>query len=103
MGNVNMNYSCNGVQATVWDNINEDRIFRSVNFKRRYKDKDGNWQDSDSFNMQDLMSLKTIIDKILLKYAVKERLPKEKKETTSEPEETPAIEAEVVNEADVPF
>jgi hypothetical protein len=48
-----------GVTATVWCNTNKDAkgnefVVRNVNLSRSYKDKDGNWQNTDSIKGSDL-------------------------------------------------
>jgi hypothetical protein len=41
----------------VWRNEGKAGAFPSVTFSRLYKDRDGNWQDSDSFDTKDLLPL----------------------------------------------
>ena len=44
----------NGVKATVWKNETEKAVFYSVTISRTYK-RDDNFQDSSSFNRDDLL------------------------------------------------
>ena len=45
------------LKATVWKQNSEKGGFFRVNFTRRYRDKDGNWQDSDSFSGSELLRI----------------------------------------------
>jgi len=49
------------VDGTVWENVIEkdgNKItVHNIKFSRSYKDKDGNWQNTDSFNKNDLPKL----------------------------------------------
>ena len=51
------------VSAAIWRNETKDgKAFYSVTFERSYKDADGKWQSSDSFNDGDLMLLAKVAD-----------------------------------------
>lgn len=50
------------VSAAIWRNQNEKGTFYSVTFERSYKNADGNWQRSDSFNATDLLLLAKVAD-----------------------------------------
>lgn len=48
-----------GISATVWSNTQKDAkgnefTVKTVNLQRSYKDKDGNWQNTDSFKASDV-------------------------------------------------
>ena len=52
-------FSAGAISATVWQNKGKDRfgndvIFRTISFDRRYKDREGNWQSSNSLRVNDL-------------------------------------------------
>jgi len=50
------------VSAAIWRNHNEKGTFYSVTVERSYKDGDGNWQRSDSYNASDLLLLAKVVD-----------------------------------------
>ena len=45
------------LKATIWKQNSEKGTFYRVNFTRGYRDKDGNWQDSDSFSGAELLQI----------------------------------------------
>ena len=58
------------VSASVWENLAKNRDgeeFTSTNYQldKNYKDKDGNWQNTNSFSYTDLQNLRCVIDTIL--------------------------------------
>jgi hypothetical protein len=44
------------VTASIWENRGEKSTTYSATFDRRYKDKEGNWHSSDSYNADDLLA-----------------------------------------------
>lgn len=50
------------IQAAIWRNKTEKGTFHNVTVKRGYKDKDGEWKDTDSFGRDDLLVLAKVID-----------------------------------------
>jgi len=51
------------VSAAIWRNTTEKgAAFYSVTFERSYKDKEGKWKSSDSFNSDDLLLLAKVAD-----------------------------------------
>jgi hypothetical protein len=48
--------------ANIWQRTTDKGSFFSVSFERRYKDADGNWQSSHSFDPNDLLSLAKLAD-----------------------------------------
>jgi len=53
-----------GISASIWANpTKEGRVFHTVTFQRAYKDKDGNWQNTESFRLHDLPKLRLLADK----------------------------------------
>lgn len=42
------------VRATAWANETDGRVWHTVRFSRRYRDREGNWQDGNSFSRDDL-------------------------------------------------
>jgi hypothetical protein len=50
------------VSAAIWRNENQKGAFYSVTFERSYKDDDGKWHRSGSFNASDLLLLAKVAD-----------------------------------------
>ena len=50
------------ITASIWENKNEKGTFHNVTFERRYKDAEGNWQTSHSYNAGDLLDLAKAAD-----------------------------------------
>ena len=48
--------------ASIWQRVTEKGVFFSVTFERRYKDAQGKWQSTQSFNSEDLLSLSKLVD-----------------------------------------
>ncbi len=62
-------FSTGVVTATVWQNqgksktTGEATTFRTVSFQRRYKDKDGNWQSTNTLRVNDLPRASLVLQK----------------------------------------
>jgi hypothetical protein len=62
-------FSTGAVTATVWQNqgknktTGEETTFRTVSFQRRYKDKDGNWQSTNTLRVNDLPRASLVLQK----------------------------------------
>lgn len=52
------------INASVWQRTAAESNFYSVNFERRYRDKDGQWHSSQSFNADDLLVLAKLADQV---------------------------------------
>ena len=50
------------ITASIWENTNDKGTFHNVTFERRYKDAQGNWQSSHSYNAGDLLDLAKAAD-----------------------------------------
>ena len=50
------------ITASIWENKNEKGTFHNVTFERRYKDAEGKWQTSHSYNAGDLLDLAKAAD-----------------------------------------
>lgn len=50
------------LNANIWQRTTEDHTFYSVSFERRYRDAQGNWQSTHSYNSDDLLSLAKLAD-----------------------------------------
>jgi hypothetical protein len=54
------------IRAAVWGNRNADgNSWHSVTFARRYRDKEGNYRDADSFGAEDLPVLREVAGLVL--------------------------------------
>ena len=42
-----------GIEVAVWKREHEDKAFYSISVNRSYRDKDDDWQNSNSFNLED--------------------------------------------------
>lgn len=50
------------ISAAIWHKEKDGRSFYSVTFQRSYRDEKGNWQNSDSFGLGDLLLLAKVAD-----------------------------------------
>ena len=50
------------ITASIWENQTETGTFHNVTFERRYRDSEGNWKSSHSYNADDLLSLAKAAD-----------------------------------------
>jgi hypothetical protein len=50
------------VSAAIWRNQNPNGVFYSVTFERSYKDDEGKWQSSATFNANELLLLAKVAD-----------------------------------------
>ena len=50
------------VTATIWENETEKGLYHNVTFERRYRDGEGNWKSSHSYNADDLLALAKVAD-----------------------------------------
>lgn len=49
--------------ANIWQRATDDDVFYSVSFERRYRDSQGNWQSTHSYNPDDLLLLSKLADR----------------------------------------
>jgi len=61
-------FSTGAINATVWQNEGKSKdgevvSFRTVSLQRRYKDKDGNWQSTNSLRVNDLPRASLVLQK----------------------------------------
>ena len=59
-------FTAGAISATIWQNTSKDRFgntvsYRTVSFDRRYKDKNGVWQSSNSLRVNDLPKAKLVL------------------------------------------
>ena len=50
------------ITGSVWQRTHAEGTFYSVSFERRYRDKDGQWHSSQSYNADDLLVLAKLAD-----------------------------------------
>ncbi len=50
------------ITASIWENTTDKGTFHNVTFERRYKDGEGNWKSSHSYNADDLLALAKAAD-----------------------------------------
>ena len=60
-------FTAGAIFATVWknsatDNFGREVFYRTVSFDRRYKDKDGKWQSSNSLRVNDLPKARLVLE-----------------------------------------
>lgn len=51
------------LNASIWQRTSDDNVFYSVSFERRYRDAQGNWQSTHSYNADDLLLLAKLADR----------------------------------------
>lgn len=51
------------IAASVWENKTEKGDYKTVSFRRGYKDKAGNWQDTNSLRIMDLPKAALVLTK----------------------------------------
>jgi len=61
-------FSTGAINATVWQNEGKSKDgeavnYRTVSVQRRYKDKDGNWQSTNSLRINDLPRASLVLQK----------------------------------------
>ena len=50
------------ITASIWERQTENGVFFNVSFERRYRDGEGNWKSSHSYDTQDLLALAKAAD-----------------------------------------
>lgn len=61
-------FSTGAISATVWENQGKSKSgeavsFRTVSLQRRYKDKEGNWQSTNTLRINDLPRVSLVLQK----------------------------------------
>ena len=89
-----------GVEGAYWQGqTTEGDTYFNYSFQKKYKDKDGKWQNTNFFSMLDLCKLLVVILKILLS-GVKEYIPQAQQNPKYAPKD--AVQGDTPDE-DVPF
>jgi hypothetical protein len=52
------------IKATAWKNTSGESSFMSYKLTRSYRDKEGNWTDSDSYGIDDLPVIGALVEEI---------------------------------------
>lgn len=55
-------FTCGTVQAVTWKNMGKNGELYSVTLDRAYKDAEEKWHTSDSFGVNDLSAVNTVLD-----------------------------------------
>jgi hypothetical protein len=50
------------INASIWARVTENGTFHSVTFERRYRDGQGNWHSTHSYDASDLLTLAKLAD-----------------------------------------
>lgn len=50
------------ITASIWERDSDKGIFYTVSFERRYRDAEGHWQSSHSYDTQDLLAVAKAAD-----------------------------------------
>ena len=50
------------LNATIWERTTDKGTFHSVTFERRYRDGEGNWHSTHSYDVNDLLTLAKLVD-----------------------------------------
>ena len=59
------------IQATIWTNEKDGKVMKSVQLKKSYKDKEGQWQETDKYFVNDLPKLALVLQKCYEKLVMK--------------------------------
>jgi len=51
------------VSSTIWQNNHEKGAFYTISISRNYKDKEGNWQSTNSLRLNDLPKATVVLQK----------------------------------------
>lgn len=50
------------ITASIWERTGDNGTFHNVTFDRRYRDKEGNWKSTASYNADDVLALAKAAD-----------------------------------------
>ena len=50
------------ISASIWERTTDNGTFHSVTFERRYRDNEGNWHSTHSYDLSDLLALSKLAD-----------------------------------------
>lgn len=72
-GKVVKKYRSGGITLTIWENSNEkNEVFNTFQLERSYKDKNDEWQVTNTFRMQDLPKIQEMTRKAYTDMLIKE-------------------------------
>lgn len=69
--------SCGAVEAAVWAMKTEHGVLHSVTSHRNYKNKDGDWAKTQSYNISDIANLKYCLDECFKFSRITSKIKKE--------------------------
>ena len=89
-------FRAGAISATIWNNSTTDKFgnlvsYKTVSFDRRYKDKDGIWQSSNSLRVNDLPKAMIVLNEAYKYLLLKEGYEK----SSASNEENQPIESEM--------
>lgn len=56
-----MKFRAGGVEASVWENSNDQGTWYNVTVRKSYQDDKGDWQESSSFGVKDTLALAGVL------------------------------------------
>ena len=56
-------FKAGAVSATIWKNGEGDQSYNTISLERAYKDKTGNWKNTNSLRLNDLPKARMVLDK----------------------------------------
>ncbi len=66
-------FRAGAVSATVWINTNEKGSFPSIQLGRSYRDKENNWKETNSFNVNDVPKALVVLQEAYKYVAMREK------------------------------
>ncbi len=66
-------FRAGAVSATVWINTSEKGSFPSIQLGKSYRDKENNWKETNSFNMNDVPKALVVLQEAYKYVAMKEK------------------------------
>lgn len=66
-------FRAGAVSATVWINTNEKGSFPSIQLGKSYRDKENNWKETNSFNVNDVPKAVVVLQEAYKYVAMRER------------------------------
>lgn len=68
-------FKAGGVSATIWKNQSANGEFATVTLSKSYMDKDKNWKETNSYNINDLAKVKLVVDEAFRRLSLKPAEP----------------------------
>ena len=96
-------FNLGSVECAVWEKTTQDgNLFYQYSFSKKYRNVEGEWQNTGSFNKSDLAALAALVQRVLF-YQIKPQDIKPKEQAA--PVQTPAATTTTVQDPDedIPF